>query len=111
MVGIPIFAGFVSKLMFAQAAIADASWKMYPSIIVLSISTILNAVYFLKTVLRIYTPIPVEVEQEKGYVHITWKQQKVYTAAIILFIVVNVILGCNSKPIITLIQEGLCNFM
>ena len=111
MVGIPIFAGFVSKLLFAQAAIADASWKMFPAIIVLSISTILNAVYFLKTVLRIYTPMPKEEERAKGYISISWKQQKVYTVAIVLFVVVNVILGCNSKPIIMLIEEGLRNFM
>lgn len=111
MVGIPVFAGFVSKLLFAQTAIEDASWKMFPAIIVLSISTILNAVYFLKTVLRIYTPMPKEVEKEKGYVHITWKQQKIFTAAVILYIAFNVILGCNSKPILMLIEEGLRNFM
>ena len=111
MVGIPMFAGFVSKLLFAQTAIEDASWKMFPAIIVLSISTILNAVYFLKTVLRIYTPMPKEMEKEKGYVHITWKQQKVYTAAIVLYIAFNVILGCNSQPILMLIEEGLRNFM
>jgi len=111
MVGIPMFAGFVSKMLFAEAAIADASWRMFPAIIVLSISTILNAVYFLKTVLRIYTPMPAEMEQAKGYVRITWNQQKVYTVAIILFIVLNVVLGCNSKPIIMMIEEGLRNFM
>ena len=111
MVGIPMFAGFVSKMLFAEAAIADASWRMFPAIIVLSISTILNAVYFLKTVLRIYTPMPAEIEQAKGYVRITWNQQKVYTVAIILFIVLNVVLGCNSKPIIMMIEEGLRNFM
>lgn len=111
MVGIPMFAGFVSKMLFAEAAIADASWRMFPAIIVLSISTILNAVYFLKTVLRIYTPMPAEKEQSKGYVRITWNQQKVYTVAIILFIVLNVVLGCNSKPIIMMIEEGLRNFM
>ena len=101
----------MSKLLFAQAAIEDASWKMYPAILVLSISTILNAVYFLKTVLRIYVPMSKEKIAEKGYVSISWKQQKIYTAAIILFIVVNVILGCNSKPIIMLIENGLHNFM
>lgn len=111
MVGIPMFAGFVSKMLFAEAAIADASWRMFPAIIVLSISTILNAVYFLKTVLRIYTPMPAEMEQEKGYVKITCERQKVYTVAIVLFIVLNVVLGCNSKPIIMMIEEGLCNFM
>lgn len=111
MVGVPIFAGFVSKLLFAEAAVADASWRMFPAIIVLAISTILNAVYFMKTVLRIYTPMPEEERQAKGYVTIGWKTHKVYTAAIILFIVLNVVLGCNSKPIIMMIEEGLRNFM
>ncbi len=111
MVGIPIFAGFISKLLFAQAAISDASWRMFPAIIVLGISTILNAVYFMKTVLRIYTPIPKEEEEEKGFVRIHWNQQKVYTVAIVLFIILNMFLGTNSKPILQLIEEGLRNFM
>ncbi len=111
MVGIPIFAGFISKLLFAQAAIQDASWRMFPAIIVLGISTILNAVYFMKTVLRIYTPISKEEEEEKGYVRIHWNQQKMYTVAIVLFVILNVFLGTNSKPILQLIEEGLRNFM
>ena len=111
MVGVPMFAGFVSKMLFAEAAVADASWRMFPAIIVLAISTILNAVYFMKTVIRIYTPMPIEEEKAKGYVNISWKQHKVYTVAIILFIVLNVVLGCNSKPIIMMIEEGLHNFM
>ena len=111
MVGVPIFAGFVSKMLFAEAAVADASWRMFPAIIVLAISTILNAVYFMKTVLRIYTPMPEEERLAKGYVTIGWKQHKVYTVAIIFFIVLNVVLGCNSKPIIMMIEEGLRNFM
>ena len=111
MVGVPIFAGFVSKLLFAQAAVADASWRIFPAIIVLAISTILNAVYFMKTVLRIYTPMPEEERVAKGYEPIGWRKHKVYTAAIILFIILNVVLGCNSKPIIMMIEEGLRNFM
>lgn len=111
MVGIPMFAGFVSKLLFAQAAVGENSWRMFPAIIVLAISTILNAVYFMKTVLRIYTPMPAEVEAQKGYVQISWKQHKVYSVAIVAFIILNVILGCSSKPIIMMIEEGLRNFM
>ena len=65
----------------------------------------------MKTVLRIYTPMPAEEVQAKGYVNISWKQHKVYTVAIVLFIVLNVVLGCNSKPIIMMIEEGLRNFM
>lgn len=111
MVGIPIFSGFISKLMFAEAAVASSPIKMFPTLVVLAISTILNAIYFLKTVLRIYTPEKAEVEQEKGFIRIIWKEQKLFTVAIILFILLNVILGTNSKPILELITEGLHNFM
>ena len=111
MVGVPLFAGFVSKLLFAEAAIQDASWRMFPTLIVLGISTILNAIYFLKTVLRIYTPITREEEQEKGFMRIFWHEHKIYSVTIVLFILLNVFLGCNSKPIIQLIEEGLRNFM
>ena len=111
MVGVPMFAGFVSKLLFAQAAVADASWRMFPAIIVLAISTILNAIYFLKTVLRIYTPEKLEIEKQKGFVRISWKEQKAFTLAIVLFVLVNVLLGTNSKPILQFIEEGLRNFM
>ena len=111
MVGIPIFSGFVSKLLFAEAAIINPSWRMFPTLIVLAISTILNAIYFLKTVLRIYTPEKKAVEEEKGFYRITWKTQKRYSFTIVLFIIVNLILGVSSQPIIELIKEGLHNFV
>ena len=111
MVGIPIFSGFVSKLLFAEAAIIDPSWRMFPTLIVLAISTILNAIYFLKTVLRIYTPETKEIEEKKGFYRITWKNQKWYSLTIVLFVIVNLILGVSSQPIIELIKEGLHNFV
>ncbi|RKJ47088.1 sodium:proton antiporter [bacterium 1XD8-76] len=110
MVGIPIFSGFVSKLLFAKAAIINPTWKMFPTVIVLAISTILNAIYFLKTVIRIYTPEDPAVEKEKGFYSIRWEEQKLYTATIILFVVLNLILGMNSRPVIHLIETGLANF-
>lgn len=110
MVGIPIFAGFVSKLLFARAAIINPTWKMFPTVIVLAVSTILNAIYFLKTVIRIYTPEKPAVEKEKGYYRITWDKQKLYTVTILLFVILNLILGMNSQPIIRLIETGLANF-
>lgn len=110
MVGIPIFSGFASKLLFAEAAVVDPSWRMFPTLIVLAISTILNAIYFLKTVLRIYTPEQRSVVEEKGFFSITWNRQKFYTITIILFIILNLVLGMNSKPILEMIKEGLSNF-
>lgn len=110
MVGIPIFSGFVSKLLFAKAAVINPTWKMFPTVIILAISTILNAIYFLKTVIRVYTPEDAAVAEEKGYYSVRWRDQKLYTVTIILFVILNLVLGMNSEPIIRLIETGLANF-
>lgn len=103
MVGLPAFAGFVSKLLFAQAAF-DTTRKMLPTLIVLGISTILNAIYFLKTVLRIYTPI------KSDYPTVRMKDQKIYTVVLILFTLLNFVLGLGSTVIIDWIEKGLRMF-
>ena len=110
MVGIPMFSGFVSKLLFAQAAVLIPNWKLFPTLMVLAVSTILNAVYFLKTVVRIYTPVDPAVIREKKYFNLRHNQQMLYCVTIVLFIIVNLILGMTSQPIIRLIEEGLRNF-
>ncbi len=111
MVGLPIFAGFVSKLLFAQAAVSNLTWKMLPTVIVLAVSTILNAVYFLKTVVRIYTPSDEKEDHKNHFVSTELRNEKFYTATIICFIIVNLILGMMSQPIMNIIQDGLNNFM
>ncbi len=110
MVGVPIFAGFVSKLLFAEAAVLHPTVKMLPTLIVLAISTILNAIYFLKTVIRIYVPEKKSVIKEKGYTTVTMSQQKLYTVTIVLFVLLNMVLGMMSEPILHIIQTGLSNF-
>lgn len=110
MVGIPMFSGFVSKLLFAEAAVLVPNWKLLPTLIVLAVSTVLNAIYFLKTVVRIYTPVSKEEVKEKGYFSLKFQEQKLYCVTIFLFILVNLILGMASQPIIGLIAEGLRHF-
>ena len=110
MVGIPIFSGFVSKLLFAEAAVLVPNWKLLPTLIVLAISTILNAIYFLKTVVRIYIPANAEEVAEKGYFTLKFSEQKVYCGTIVMFILINLVLGMTSQPIISLIAEGLHHF-
>lgn len=103
MVGIPMFSGFVSKLLFAQAAVQN-NIKMLPTLIALAISTILNAIYFMKTVIRIYTPV------ESEFKGISFKECKVYGITLICFIILNFILGMYSQPIVDLIQSGINMF-
>lgn len=104
MVGVPMFSGFISKLLFAQAAVQN-NVKMLPALIVLGISTILNAIYFMKTVIRIYTPL-----DNGKYESITFKDMRSYTIILIFFILLNVILGVSSQPVVDLIGQGLAMF-
>ena len=60
--------------------------------------------------LRIYTPEAASVVEEKGFFNRTWKQQRWYTLAIILFIILNLVLGMTSQPVLEMIKEGLHNF-
>ncbi|MCI7813623.1 MAG: proton-conducting transporter membrane subunit [Lachnospiraceae bacterium] len=109
MVGFPMFSGFTSKLLFGQAAV-ESLHKMLPTLIALAISTILNAVYFMKTVIRIYTPEKKGVTEKKNFRVITMKDQPSKSVALICFIILNVILGMGSKPIVSLFETGLRMF-
>ena len=112
MVGMPIFSGFISKLLFSQAAIGH-TYKMLPTLIALAISTVLNAIYFMKTVIRIYTPmgsaatIAGNAATIEGSRQISVKEQPEKSVALIFFIILNLFLGLSSDPAIQLIQKGL----
>lgn len=109
MVGFPMLSGFISKILFAQAAVGH-HYKMLPTLIALAISTVLNTIYFLKTVIRIYTPMEKAKRKEKHYETITVRQQPVKAAVMICFIIINLILGLFSQPIVNLIESGLGMF-
>ena len=104
MVGVPLFSGFISKLLFAQAAV-QVEGKMLAALIVLGISTVLNAIYFMKTVIRIYT-----AAGDTPYPCITFKDMKVHAVVLILFVILNVLLGVSSQPIVNMIEQGLAMF-
>lgn len=110
MVGIPLFSGFVSKLLFAEAAVLVPNWRLFPTLIVLAISTILNAIYFLKTVIRIYSPANPTMVAERGFPRLHLREQKLFAMTMVLFILVNLVLGCASQPVIRLIEQGLRHF-
>ena len=107
MVGFPMFSSFISKLLFAQAAVDSVYYKLLPALIALALSTILNAVYFMKTVIRIYTPAKREEVQRRGFRNVTVADQKAKSVALVCFIVLNMALGLCSEPVVRLLREGL----
>ncbi len=109
MVGFPMMPGFISKILFAQAAVGHAV-KLLPTMIALAISTILNTVYFLKTVVRLYTPEKRAVIKAKNFKTVTIGQQPAKAVALIGLILLNLILGMYSQPVMTAIEQGLRMF-
>lgn len=101
MVGVPLFSGFISKYLFASSAV-QLTGKMMPALICLAISTILNAIYFMKTVIRIYTPV-----NDSKYETAKILSMPVYALTIIGFVIINIGLGVNSHPIVMIIEKGL----
>ena len=106
MVGIPMLAGFISKLLFASASLEVSPGKTLSTLIALAISTILNAVYFFHTVIRIYTPVNIPEEVKDC------RDRSPLSAEIAMFILVaiNFALGLFSQPITDMIRMGLRMF-
>lgn len=106
MVGFPFLGGFVSKLNFALAAMETGDVRALLVLIVLAISTSLNTVYFLRTVITLYRK-PLETAHypaEKG------QRGLLFNVSLVCFAVVNVLLGLCSQTIVNAIVSGLTTF-
>lgn len=105
MVGIPLFAGFTSKVYFAEAALTAAGGKLVVAMVALAVSTILNAIYFIRALITIYTPKKDADFHPKGY-----RVPATMAAALLCFIALNLFLGTWSNSIEQAIAIGLSNF-
>ena len=117
MIGFPIMAGFISKLLFANAGIevmAASPAKMLITLIALAISTILNAVYFIKTVITIYIPeekaAAMDGTDPSLFSYVKMNEDAPKSFAMIVFIALNVFMGISSDWIVGLIEQGLKMF-
>ena len=104
MVGFPMLAGFISKLLFATSALQSPN-KMIITLIGLAVSTTLNAIYFLRLVITLYSR---EGDREnRGERSAVRKSSWKLRLAVLCFIFLNLILGLKSQPIVQAIAAGL----
>ena len=106
MVGIPVFTGFVPKLLFATSAFGH-SYKTYFVLIALALSTTLNVVYFLRTLINVYSVPKVDIPRKT----ISFRKSPVQDIVLIIMIAVNVYVGLHSQPLISLFENGIEIFM
>lgn len=104
MVGVPLFAGFISKLYLTSAALETMSVKMVVGVVILAISTILNALYFIRAVISVYTA------RNEKYNDPNFKPGASFCVGMVCFIVINFMLGLASYPLIQWIEQGLNMF-
>lgn len=99
MIGFPLLSGFYSKYLLAAAAV-EHSTKIWPVLIALVISTVLNAIYFLRIVQTIYTKNPDEIQSPSTVT-------RRYKITMIVFMAVNVLFGLCFAPVVQIIASGL----
>ena len=105
MTGIPLLTGFISKYLFATSAATGGDLKMLVAWVALAVSTILNAMYFMRAVLRIY-----HVDEQdaayaltpEGYV---LSRQEAF--GMVALAALTIVLGIVSTPVIQVIGSGL----
>lgn len=109
MVGFPMLSGFISKLLFATSAL-NSPHKMMPTLIGLAVSTVLNAIYFLRLVITLYRGgnAPTGKEMREGK-HLQY-HPGMLRLAICGFILLNLFLGLQSQPVVRGIALGLAMF-
>ena len=102
MIGIPIFAGFSSKLQFALAAVECGSTKKTVLVMLaLAISSMLNALYFVMTIIRLYTSEGNSKDRSRMHHHLN------YHLPMIVLTGGNLLLGLSSGLVISLIERGI----
>lgn len=106
MVGFPFLGGFASKLNLALAAMQPLDARSMLVLLTLAVSTSLNTVYFLRTVITLYRkPLEgAEYPVEKG------RRGFCFNAALVSFSVLNVALGLFSQQLVNMITSGLAMF-
>ena len=100
-IGIPLFAGFASKLYLAVASFYSP-FKMAVALIMLAVSMVLNAMYFIPPVVDIWHPLS---EKDANY-RIEREVRPGFITAVLLFRAVNFFVGTCYESIFDIFEVG-----
>ena len=101
LVGVPVLGGFVSKLYLDEAALARGGIHMWVMLVAIAVSTLLNTLYLMKTVITLYRP------PREGFVPPPVKKHPLGGAVLWVMALANLLVGLLAQPLITIIQNGL----
>lgn len=106
MIGIPIFAGFVPKMLFGVSAFGHG-FATYAVLAALAVSTILNVIYFMRTTLNLYAPA---ITYHPTHA-VAWRSERSFAAVVTAMVLINIAVGLHSQPIISLLERGIDLFI
>lgn len=113
MVGIPLFAGFVTKYALVLGALNAEGWRLPFTVCGIILSTVLTAIYYTRTLARLYRSPEDPNGAGKRFARlkgIISNLSKEYIIAIIALIIINFAIGLNTDRIIVMIETGLNMF-
>lgn len=100
-VGIPLLGGFSAKLFIARAAYSAGGARPAIVLAAFAVSTVLNIIYFLRTVVTIYRRS--DRRPNEGHIARIFN----FDAAIGCFLLINLYLGVGAGGVIALISNGI----
>ncbi len=106
MVGFPFLGGFVSKLNIALAGMELGGVRTLLVLAVLAVSTWLNTMYFLRTVITLYR----KPRRDASYPVEPGRRGFSFNAALVLLAIANILLGICSQTVIAMVTTGLTTF-
>lgn len=104
MIGLPFTMGFISKYLIGAAAFSHPLTLTVPVLLVLVLSTILNTLYFARTVIRLFTkpedPLPCPEAARRS----------IRCTPVIVLAALNIVLGVFARPVISFLRDALARF-
>ncbi len=105
MIGVPLFGGFAVKAQLSLAAIERTGWKAWFALGAIVISTVLNALYYLHAVQKLFSK-----EGAPGVVQEKARYSGMYLTAMGAMIALNVYFGIHWEGFTHVIERGLALF-
>ncbi len=108
MVGIPFFAGFITKTSLAEAALSGLPlWQVIIALFALVISSLLNALYYIPAIFQIWKGEEEPLSPEGEVLsHGIYHEGMAYFVSILAFVFMVFLLGCCYAPLSEILSLG-----
>jgi len=105
MIGIPLCAGFISKIVVTQAALQTPFAAVVTPLIIV-VSTVLSGMYYIPAIVCIFSKSTSEESGQKSHEHMP-SQSFTYRTVLGVFMAMTIFLGVFSYPVLAAIERGL----